>query len=92
MKIGLLEIMLTTSTLLELNPLLQALKIIKLKQAKNVSLWTYVMILTIGMMWLFYGIKIESLPLIIGNIIKLFASLTVLFVYFRYKESKSNIT
>ena len=92
MKIGLLEIMLTTSTLLELNPLLQALKIIKLKQAKNVSLWTYVMILTIGMMWLFYGIKIESLPLIIGNIIKLFASLSVLLVYFKYKESKSNIT
>ncbi|OGY93982.1 MAG: hypothetical protein A2406_03600 [Candidatus Komeilibacteria bacterium RIFOXYC1_FULL_37_11] len=84
--------MLTTSTLLELNPLLQAKKIIKLKQAKSVSLWTYVMILTIGMMWLFYGIKIESLPLIIGNIIKLFASLSVLLVYFKYKESKSNIT
>lgn len=82
------ETMLIISTLLELNPLLQAIKIIKLKQAKDVSLWTYVMILIIGTMWLFYGIKIESLPLIIGNAIKLFASLTVVIIYYLYKEPK----
>lgn len=91
MKIGPLEIMLIASTLLELNPLLQAIKIIKLKQVKDVSLWTYAMILTIGAMWLFYGIKIESLPLIIGNVIKLFASLTVVIVYLKYKEPEPNI-
>lgn len=84
--------MLIASTLLELNPLLQAMKIIKLKQAKDVSLWTYVMILTIDTMWLFYGIQIESLPLIIGNAIKLFASLIVVIVYLIYKEPKPNIT
>ena len=92
MKTGPLEIMLIASTLLEFNPLLQAIKIVKLKQAKDVSLSTYVMILTIGTMWLFYGIKIESLPLIIGNAIKLFASLAVVIVYLKYKETKPNIT
>lgn len=88
MQIGPLEVMLIASTLLELNPLLQAIKIIKLKQSTDVSLWTYVMILTIGFMWLFYGIKIESLPLIIGNAIKLFASLTVIISYLVYKNKK----
>ena len=87
MNIGPLEILLIASTLLELNPLLQTIKIIKLKQSKGVSLWTYVMILTIGIMWLFYGIKIVSLPLIIGNAIKLFASLTVVVIYLVYKNS-----
>lgn len=92
MLIGPFEIILIASTLLEFNPLLQAIKIIKLKQAKDVSLSTYLMILTIGTMWLIYGIKIESLPLIIGNAIKLFASLTVTIVYFKYREHKPNIT
>ncbi|MFH0892146.1 MAG: SemiSWEET family transporter [Candidatus Falkowbacteria bacterium] len=91
MTIGPLEIMLIASTLLEFNPLLQAIKIIKLKRAKDVSLWTYVMILAIGAMWLLYGIKINSLPLIIGNAIKLFASLTVTVVYLKYREPKSEI-
>lgn len=88
MQIGPLEMMLIASTLLELNPLLQTIKIIKLKQSTDVSLWTYVMILTIGLMWLFYGIKIESLPLIIGNAIKLVASLTVIIAYLAYKNKK----
>lgn len=86
MNIGPFEILLIASTLLELNPLLQTIKIIRLKRAKDVSLWTYVVIVAIGAMWLFYGIKIASLPLIIGNIVKLFASLTVVIVYYMYKQ------
>lgn len=89
MNIEPLEIMLIASTLLEFNPLLQSIKIIKLKKAKDVSLWTFVMILAIGSMWLYYGIKIKSLPLIIGNAIKLFASLTVIIVYFLYSHSEN---
>lgn len=86
MNISPFEIMLIASTLLEFNPIFQALKIIKNKHAKDVSLLTYAMILAIGTMWLIYGIQIESLPLIIGNAIKLFASLTVMIVYMRYKS------
>ena len=87
MEPGLFEIMLIASTLLEFNPLLQSIKIIRLKQARDVSLWTYVIILIIGTMWLFYGIKIDSLPLIMGNAIKLFASLSVVVIYFLYKNT-----
>ncbi|MFA5024816.1 MAG: SemiSWEET family transporter [Patescibacteria group bacterium] len=92
MKIGPLEIMLIISTLLEFNPLFQTVKIVKLKQAADVSLWTYVTILTVGILWLLYGIQLQSLPMIIGNAIKLFASLTVVIVYFIYKNSRSKIT
>lgn len=92
MEIGLFEIMLIASTMLEFNPVLQAIKIIRLKQAKDVSVYTFLMILVIGIMWLIYGIQIKSLPLIIGNSIKLFASLTVIIVYLIYKQPKANIT
>lgn len=88
MKLWLFEIILITSTLLEFNPLLQTIKIIKLKQSKDVSLWTYILILILGTTWLIYGIMIESLPLIIWNCIKLFASLSVIIVYLLYKEPK----
>lgn len=82
------EMMLITSTILEFNPILQTIKIIKLKEAKDVSIWTYMIILAIGVMWLVYSIQIESLPLIIGNAIKIFASSTVVFAYLRYQKSK----
>ena len=92
MEIGLFEIMLIASTMLEFNPVFQAIKIIRLKEAKDVSVYTFLMILVIGVMWLTYGIQIKSLPLIIGNSIKLFASLTVIIVYLIYKQPKANIT
>ena len=80
------EMMLITSTILELNPVLQTIKIIKNKEARDVSIWTYVMILIIGVMWLVYSFQIESLPLIIGNGIKIFASVTVIVAYMRYRK------
>ncbi len=92
MEIGLFEIMLIASTMLEFNPVFQAIKIVRLKQAKDVSVYTFLMILGIGAMWLVYGIQIQSLPLIIGNSIKLFASLTVIIAYSIYKQPKTNIT
>ena len=91
MEIGLFEIMLIASTTLEFNPIIQAIKIIRLKEAKDVSMYTFLMILIIGIMWLIYGIKIQSLPLVMGNSIKLFSSLTVVIVYSIYKQPKANI-
>jgi len=88
MDIGLFEIMLITSTLLEFNPLLQTIKIVRLKKSQEVSVVTFIMILIIGVMWLVYGIKINSLPLIIGNAIKLITSCTVILVYLIYKNKQ----
>lgn len=85
------EMMLITSTVLELNPILQTIKIIKHKEARDVSIWTYVMILAIGVMWLVYSFQIDSLPLIIGNAIKIFASVTVIIAYMKYRKGNEGI-
>lgn len=90
MKIGLFEAILIVSTLLEFNPLIQAIKIIRLKKAEDVSVGTFIMILAIGALWLIYGFKIGSLPLKVGNCIKLFSSLAVIIVYLMYKKGGEN--
>ncbi|MBI1755283.1 hypothetical protein HY250_02155 [Candidatus Azambacteria bacterium] len=81
-----LEIILVISTLLEFNPLFQAVKSIRMKSVKNVSISTFLSILIIGTLWLYYGITIMNIPLIIGNAIKLFTALTVVVIYFKYRN------
>ena len=83
-----LDYILIASTILEFNPLFQTIKSVKTKSVKDISLLTFVSILTIGTLWLFYGITIKSIPLIIGNAIKLFTSLTVVVIYLKYRNRK----
>jgi MtN3 and saliva related transmembrane protein len=81
-----LTYILLVSTLLEFNPLFQTMKSIRNKSVKDVSPLTFTAILIIGALWLFYGITIQSLPLIVGNAIKLFTSITVVVIYFIYRK------
>jgi MtN3 and saliva related transmembrane protein len=81
-----LEIILIISTLLEFNPLFQVVKSIKTKNVEGLSIYTFSSITLIGALWLYYGIIIQSLPLIIGNGIKLFAASLVVIVYLKYKK------
>lgn len=85
MDLTTLEMILIISTILEFNPLFQAVKSIKNKSVKDVSLLTFLSIVVIGSLWLYYGITISSIPLIIGNIIKLFTGLVVVVIYFKYR-------
>ncbi len=82
-----LEYILIVSTLLEFNPLFQAIKSVRTKSVEGVSLYTFLSISIIGTLWLIYGISIQNLPLIIGNVIKLFTALCVVFIYFKYRAS-----
>ncbi len=91
MHLTTLEIILVISTLLEFNPLFQAVKSIKTKSVKDISVLTFFSILIIGCLWLYYGITIKSFPLIIGNIIKLFTALTVIIIYFKYKKEVPSV-
>lgn len=86
MALTTLEYILIVSTLLEFNPLFQAFKSIKNKSVKDVSLFTFLSITLIGSLWLYYGITIQNVPLIIGNSIKLFTGFLVVLIYFRYKK------
>ena len=85
MALGMLEIILIATSVMEFNPLFQSLKIIRLKEAKDISVYTYVMIFSIGCLWLLYGFQIANIPLIVGNSIKLVASMSVIIVYFKYR-------
>jgi len=83
-----LEYILIVSTLLEFNPLFQMVKSIRTKNVEGVSLFTFLSITAIGGLWLYYGISIASVPLIVGNSIKLFASFSVVCAYFYFRKRK----
>ncbi|MBV9158970.1 MAG: hypothetical protein JO019_00010 [Candidatus Kaiserbacteria bacterium] len=80
-----LETFVTLSTVLELNPLFQAVKCMKLKSAKDISPMTFGTILAIGALWLVYGISIHNIPLIVGNTLKLISATAVIIAYIKYR-------
>lgn len=88
MQLSTLDYILIASTILEFNPLFQAIKSVKTKSVKDISPLTFISILTIGALWLYYGITIASIPLILGNGIKLATSLTVILIYVKYRSKK----
>ena len=82
-----LEVLAISSTVLEFNPLLQTIKSYRTKKTDEISLGTFLVIATIGSIWLAYGVTIHNLPLIIGNIIKLFSAASVVAIVLRYSPN-----
>ena len=63
----------------------QAIKVIKTKRTKDLSLAMY-LIFTIGvLLWLVYGIVLSDIPLIIANTITMIFSLIILVMKLIYK-------
>ena len=63
----------------------QAIKVIRTKQTKDLSLVMY-SVFTLGVfLWLMYGILVKDAPLIIANIITFILAATILFMKIRYK-------
>ena len=78
--IGALAGILTTTAFLP-----QVIKTWKTKQTKDISLGMFA-ILTIGVvLWLVYGILINSLPVIIANVVTFILALAILILKIRYK-------
>jgi MtN3 and saliva related transmembrane protein len=59
----------------------QVIRVIKTRETKSISLWTYLILFTGIVLWLIYGILTEDLPLIIANSITVISTLTII----RYK-------
>jgi len=78
--IGLVAAFLTTGSFLP-----QAIKVIKTKNTSDLSLSMYSMFVCGVSLWLIYGLIIESLPIILANMITLILSGTILFMKIRYK-------
>jgi MtN3 and saliva related transmembrane protein len=85
--------MITTTTLIGLGAALcttfsfvpQALKVIKTKNTKDLSLGMYVVFVVGVSLWLAYGLLLEDLPMILANVVTLVLSLTILGYKIRYK-------
>ncbi|MBI2578808.1 MAG: SemiSWEET transporter [Candidatus Aenigmarchaeota archaeon] len=63
----------------------QAIRIIKTKQTKDLSLAMYSIFTTGIFLWLVYGILVKDLPLIIANAITLLFTSTILILKIKYK-------
>lgn len=62
----------------------QAVKTIRTRDTRGISLWMYVTF-TVGIaFWLGYGLFLESWPMIIANVVTLALSLTILSLKLRY--------
>ena len=67
----------------------QAIKIIKRKSSKDISLIAYSCFFTGVIIWLLYGISIRNIPLIIANAVGLLGCSFVISVYFIYDRNKN---
>ena len=63
----------------------QAIKIIRTKHTKDLSLGMYTIFTTGILLWLIYGILVRDLPIIAANVITLILTFTILVLKIRYK-------
>jgi MtN3 and saliva related transmembrane protein len=63
----------------------QALRVIKTKHTKDLSLVMYSMFNFGIVLWLIYGVLIDAWPIIIANMITLGLTLTILVLKIKYK-------
>ena len=62
----------------------QLIKAWKSRSTKDVSLLMYIVFCIGILLWLIYGICIDSLPLIAANVISLMIAITILILKLRY--------
>ena len=76
---------LTAATFTTIAYIPQAIKIIRTKHTKDLSLIMYV-VLTLGIiLWLVYGLMLSSLPIILANIVTVTLTSIILGLKIKYK-------
>ncbi|UOB16272.1 SemiSWEET family sugar transporter [Abyssalbus ytuae] len=79
--LGLIAAVFTTSAFLP-----QVYKTWRSRSAKNLSLTMYLVFFTGVMMWMVYGFLIDSLAVILANIVTGFLTLILIYFKIRYKD------
>ena len=82
-SIGLIAGLLTTSAFIP-----QVLKIYRTKSGKDISARMFSLFSAGIVLWLIYGIMLQSVPLILSNVVTLVLSLTIIVLKIRYRESR----
>jgi MtN3 and saliva related transmembrane protein len=62
----------------------QIFRIVKTRSAHDISWWMFGIFCTGIALWLWYGIRLDALPLILANVITLALALAILFLKWRY--------
>jgi len=75
---------LLAGTLCTISFIPQAIKIFKAKQAKDLSLPTFVMFSLGVFLWLVYGIVIRALPIILTNVACFILAVSIVVMKIRY--------
>ncbi|MGL4243404.1 MAG: SemiSWEET family sugar transporter [Beijerinckiaceae bacterium] len=78
-SVGTVAAVLTTTAFLP-----QAVRTIRSRQTRDISLWTQAMLFVGNNLWLFYGVLLGSWPLIIGNVVGFFLVGTILVMKIRH--------
>jgi MtN3 and saliva related transmembrane protein len=78
--IGYVAALFTTFSLLP-----QIIRIWKLKEARDISLFMPLMVCIGTLLWLVYGIMIADAPVIVANIVSLVVALITIFVTVKYR-------
>lgn len=63
----------------------QAIKVIKTKHTKDLSLGMYIILTSGILLWLIYGILIGDLPIILSNCVTLIFTTSILYLKIKYK-------
>ncbi len=63
----------------------QTVKIWRTRSTHDISLWMFSLFNTGLVLWLVYGFRIGSLPIVVSNSVTLGLALTILFLKLRYK-------
>lgn len=62
----------------------QIYRIFKRKSAKDLSIWTYSYMFVAGVIWVLYGINIQSFPIWVSNLVSSFAIMGIIAGWFLY--------
>ncbi len=62
----------------------QAIKIIKFKETRDISLLTYLLLEVGILMWLIYGLMIGQMPIILANAVTLIFTTVILFLKIKF--------
>jgi MtN3 and saliva related transmembrane protein len=62
----------------------QIYRIFKRRSAKDISIWTYLYMLVAGMIWILYGLNIQSYPIWVTNLIGSLTMIGIIIGWFRY--------
>ena len=62
----------------------QVYKIFKRKSAKDISFFSYAFLFITGIIWLFYGLEIQDIPILISQLVGSIALVFVLIGWFLY--------